>query len=67
VSGWLAWWRLRFRPSASASVWRRQAAIQRRTAGVLEPLEHGGYLVLHDATLPGWQDSLDHLLVGATG
>jgi hypothetical protein len=41
--------------------------MQRRTAGVLEPLEHGGYLVLHDVTLPGWQDSLDHLLVGATG
>jgi hypothetical protein len=63
----LTWWRLHFRPSASASVWRRQAAMQRRTAGVLEPLEQEGYLVLHDVTLPGWLDSLDHLLVGATG
>ncbi|HEV2922360.1 MAG TPA: hypothetical protein VG673_24450, partial [Actinomycetota bacterium] len=40
----LTWWRLRFRPSASARVWRRQAANQRRTAGVLEPLEQEGYL-----------------------
>jgi len=63
----LTWWRLRLRPSASASVWRRQAAMQRRTAGMLEPLEQEGYLVLHDITLPGWLDSLDHLLVGPTG
>lgn len=63
----LTWWRLRFRPSASARVWRRQAANQRRTAGVLEPLEQEGYLVLHDITLPGWLDSLDHLVVGPTG
>ena len=42
--------------------------MQRRTAGVLEPLEQEGYMVLlHDVTLPGWLDSLDHLLVGATG
>ena len=33
---------LRFRPSASASVWRRQAATQRRTAGALRPLEREG-------------------------
>jgi hypothetical protein len=53
-------WRLRFRPSASASVWRRQAATQRRTAGSLRPLEREGQLVLHDVTLPGWSASLDH-------
>jgi hypothetical protein len=63
----LTWSRLRFRPSASATVWRRQAALQRRTAGALQPLEQEGYLVLHDVTLPGWPASLDHLLVGATG
>jgi hypothetical protein len=60
-------WRLRFRPSASASVWRRQAAMQRRTARALRPLEREGYLVLHDVTLPGWPASLDHLVVGSTG
>jgi len=63
----LAGWRLRFRPSAGASVWRRQAAQQRRTAGALLPLQQEGYLVLHDIALPGWPASLDHLVVGATG
>jgi hypothetical protein len=78
VGAWLGWpmalaaalvtgWRLRFRPSASASVWRRQAATQRRTAGALRPLEREGQLVLHDVTLPGWSASLDHLVVGPTG
>jgi Nuclease-related domain len=63
----LTWSRLRFRPSPEAGIWRRQAAMQRRTAAMLGPLEHEGYLVLHDVTLPGWLDSLDHLLVGPTG
>jgi hypothetical protein len=78
VGAWLGWpmalvaalltgWRLRFRPSASASVWRRQAATQRRTAGALRPLEQEGHLVVHDVTLPGWSASLDHLVVGPTG
>jgi Nuclease-related domain len=78
VGAWLGWpmalvaalatgWRLRFRPSASARIWRRQAAVQRRTAGVLRPLEREGCLVLHDVTLPGWPASLDHLVVGSTG
>ena len=63
----LTWWRLRFRPSTEASIWRRQAARQRRTAGVLGPLGEEGYLILHDITLPGWPASLDHLVVGSTG
>jgi hypothetical protein len=63
----LTWWRLRFRPSAGAGIWRRQAAMQRRTASTLGPLEHEGYLLLHDVTLPGWLDSLEHLVVGPTG
>jgi Nuclease-related domain len=61
------WWRLRPHPSARARVWRREAAMQRRTAEVLEPLRRQGYLVLHDLTLPGWPASLDHLVVGPTG
>jgi hypothetical protein len=48
-------------------VWRRQTTTQRRTAGLLAPLEDEGYLVLHDVTLPGWLDSLEHLVVGPTG
>jgi hypothetical protein len=60
-------WRLRFRPSPGVGIWRRQAAMQRRTAGMLGPLADEGYLVLHDVTLPGWLDSLDHLVVGPTG
>lgn len=78
VGGWLGWpmalvaglvtgGRLRFRLSASASMWRRQAATQRRTAEALRPLEREGHLVLHDVTLPGWSASLDHVVVGPTG
>jgi hypothetical protein len=63
----LAGWLLRFRPSARARVWRGQAAMQRRTACALQPLEQENYLVLHDITLPGWPTSIDHLVVGATG
>jgi hypothetical protein len=79
VGAWLGWpmalllaawtgWRLRFRPSPGVGVWRRQATMQRRTAEALRPLDDAeGYLVLHDVALPGWLDSLDHLVVGATG
>ena len=63
----LAWSRLRFRPSPAATSWQRRAALQRRTAGLLAPLADKGYLVLHDITLPGWLDSLEHLAVGPTG
>ena len=55
------------RTSASVRVWRRQAALQRRTAGVLGSLAQDGYLVLHDVSLPGWPASLEHLVVGSTG
>jgi Nuclease-related domain len=41
--------------------------MQRRTAAVLRTLDGEGYLVLHDVTLPGWLDSLDHLVIGPTG
>jgi hypothetical protein len=67
VAALVAGWRLRFRPSASAVAWRRQAAAQRRTAGALRPLEQRGDLVLHDVTLPGWPAGLEHLVIGSTG
>jgi Nuclease-related domain len=78
VGAWLAWpmamllaawtgWRLRFRPSPGVSLWRRQAAMQRRAAAALLPLAEDGHLVLHDVALPGWLDGLDHLVVGPTG
>ena len=78
VGDWLGWpaallaavwtgWRLRFRPSPGVGIWQRQAAMQRRTAGMLGPLADEGYLVLHDVTLPGWLESLEHLVVGPTG
>ncbi len=67
AAGGIAWSRLRFRLSPGADVWRRQAAMQRRTAGLLQALEHDGHLVLHDITLPGWLDSLDHVVVAPTG
>jgi hypothetical protein len=78
LGAWLGWrmaalaavlvgWRLRPHPSARARVWRREAAMQRRTAGLLGPLKQEGYLVLHDLTLLGWPASLDHVVVGSTG
>ncbi|MGH2816544.1 MAG: nuclease-related domain-containing protein, partial [Actinomycetota bacterium] len=67
VAGLVAWWRLRFHPSADARFWRRQAQLQRRTAGVLAQLDQEGWLVLHDIALPGWSASLDHLVIGPTG
>jgi Nuclease-related domain len=67
VAAVLSWSRLRFRPSPGVTIWRRQAAMQRRTAALLRPLGEEGYLVLHDLTLPGWLDSVDHLVVGPTG
>jgi hypothetical protein len=63
----LTGWRLRFRLSLEATICKRLAAMQRRTARVLAPLADEGWLVLHDLTLPGWLDSLDHLAVGPTG
>jgi hypothetical protein len=67
VAAGFAWSRVRFRPSPAVTSWQRQAAMQRRTAGLLVPLADKGYLVLHDITLPGWLDSLEHLVVGPTG
>jgi hypothetical protein len=67
LAGLLAWWRLRFHPSATARFWRRQAQMQRRTAATLAQLEQEGWLVLHDVALPGWSASLDHLVIGPTG
>jgi hypothetical protein len=67
LAGLLVWWRLEFHPSANARFWRRQAQMQRRTAGLLAQLEQEGWLVLHDVALPGWSASLDHLVIGPTG
>jgi hypothetical protein len=67
VAALLAGWQLRFQPSARTRLWRRQALVQRRTAGVLAQLEREGHLVLHDIALPGWPTTLDHLVVGETG
>lgn len=78
VGGWLGWpmalllaawtgWRLRLRPSPDVRVWRQQALMQRNTAEVLRPLFEQAYLVQHDVALPGWLDSLDHLVVDPTG
>jgi hypothetical protein len=67
AAGVAAWSRLRFRPSAAVGSWRRQAAMARRTGAVLRPLGQEGYLVLHDVTLPGWLDGVEHLVAGPTG
>jgi hypothetical protein len=41
--------------------------MQQRTAGLLTPQAEEGYLMLHDVTLPGWLDGLQHLVIGPTG
>jgi hypothetical protein len=62
-----AGWRLRFRPSPDASAWRRGAAGERRTAGLLDPLERQGWAVLHDLAVPGSRANIDHLVIGPGG
>jgi len=56
-----AGWGLRFRPSPDAVAWRRDAAGERRTARLLDPLERYGWAVLHDLAVPGSRANIDHL------
>lgn len=44
--------------------WRRGAEGERATAGLLDPLRHFGWAVLHDRRLPGSGANIDHLLIG---
>lgn len=44
--------------------WRRGAEGERTTAGLLDPLRHLGWAVLHDRRLPGSGANIDHLLIG---
>lgn len=44
--------------------WRRGAEGERATAGLLDPLRHLGWAVLHDRRLPGSGANIDHLLIG---
>lgn len=47
-----------------AANWRRGAEGERATAGLLDPLRHLGWAVLHDRRLPGSGANIDHLLIG---
>jgi hypothetical protein len=60
-------WGLRFRPSLDAVAWRSGAAGERRTAGLLDPLERHGWVVLHDLAVPGSRANIDHLVIGPGG
>jgi hypothetical protein len=60
-------WGLRFRPSPDAVAWRRGAAGERRTAGLLDPLERHGWAILHDLAVPGSRANIDHLVIGPGG
>jgi Nuclease-related domain len=62
-----AGWGLRFKPSPEAVAWRRGAAGERRTAGLLAPLERHGWAVLHDLAVPGSRANIDHLVIGPGG
>jgi hypothetical protein len=66
VAAGLGWW-LRCRPSADTLAWRRGARGERRTAGLLAPLERRGWAVLHDLAIPGTQANIDHLVIGPGG
>jgi hypothetical protein len=67
LTGAAASWGLRFRPSADAVAWRRDAAGERRTARLLGPLERHGWAVLHDLAVPGSAANIDHLVIGPGG
>jgi hypothetical protein len=62
-----AGWGLRFKPSPEAVAWRRGAAGERRTAGLLAPLERHGWAVLHDLAVPGSRANIGHLVIGPGG
>jgi Nuclease-related domain len=60
-------WRLRFRASAEAGVWRQGTRGERRTARRLRRLVRRGYVAFHDLGMPGSRANIDHLLIGPTG
>jgi hypothetical protein len=62
-----AWWRLRFRPSPEALVWRRAAAGERHLARLLEPLAKQGWGVEHDLPVRGARGNLSHVVIGPPG
>lgn len=55
------WW------SGDEARWRRDAQAERRTAWLLRSLRSAGYVLLHDRTLPGSRETVDHLAVGPAG
>jgi Nuclease-related domain len=63
----LVGWRLRFRPSEQARVWRRGAAGERETARLLDRIGRDGYAVFHDLALSDSPANLDHLVIGPSG
>ena len=63
----LTWSRLRFRPSPGPASGSGRPRCSGAPPRCWDPWKTKGYLVLHDVTLPGWLDSLDHLVVGPTG
>jgi Nuclease-related domain len=67
AAGALVGWRLRFRPSAQLTAWRRGAQGERRTAGLLDRLVRDGYVVFHDLAVPGSPANVDHLVIGPSG
>jgi hypothetical protein len=67
LTGAVASWGLRFRPSPDGVAWRRGSAGERRTARVLGPLERHGWAVLHDLGVPGSRANIDHLVIGPGG
>jgi hypothetical protein len=54
------------RPEPDADRWRRGAAGEMATAGLLERLPRR-FVVFHDRAIPGSRANIDHLVVGPTG
>ena len=47
--------------------WRIGAEGERKTAGYLEGLAEGGFVVLHDRKVPGYGGNVDHVAIGPSG
>ncbi len=60
-----AWAALRDTPPPYVENWQRGAEGERKTAGVLNPLERSGLTVVHDVKSPS--GNYDHIAVGTAG
>ena len=51
----------------TTKAWRLGSLGEKESARLLEPLESGGYVALHDLRIPGSRANIDHVVVGPNG